>query len=222
MKKHFFRAGLLGLMFIAFIILVRRIDVAPIGPEGTAVGFSHINRVVSELFGLNLIWYSITQGLGIAALLTAFIFALAGAKQMISRKSLLKVDPEILSLGGLFAVVIVLYILFEKVVINYRPVIMPGEAHPEASFPSSHTMLICVVFGAAAMLTDRYIENQRRRILLRALCIAVILITVIGRLICGVHWFTDIIGGLLISLSLLSLYAGILEFLERRSGYEEI
>jgi undecaprenyl-diphosphatase len=40
----------------------------------------------------------------------------------------------------------------------------------------------------------------------------VILITVFGRLICGVHWFTDIVGGILISVSLVTAFAAFLDY----------
>ena len=157
-----------------------------------------------------MLWYHITDWLGIAAILTAFVFAVTGLVQLIKRRSLLKVDREILSLGGLYIVVIGLYILFENVIINYRPIIMPDNTHPEASFPSSHTMLVCVIMGSAVMLINKYIKNKTLNKTLRAICFAIIGITIIGRLIAGVHWFTDILGGIMISVTLLSLYKEVI------------
>ncbi|MCR4756101.1 MAG: phosphatase PAP2 family protein [Lachnospiraceae bacterium] len=197
-------------LFIILIILVKTVDVAAIGPAGTKIGLSGVNSAVHELFGLNMVWYDITKYLGAFAILVALGFVGMGMWQLISRKSVAKVDREILTLGGLYAVVVALYALFEVVIINYRPVIMPDSTNPEASFPSSHTMLICVVIGSAVMLTDKYIKNDRLCLLLKALGYAIIIITVIGRLICGVHWLTDIIGGVLISISLLSLYSSLI------------
>lgn len=194
---------------VILIILLRFVDVAPIGPNNTCVGLSHLNQFVFNAFGVNMIWYTITDWLGIVAILTAFLFSVAGLIQLLKRKSILKVDREILSLGGLYLVVIGLYILFEKAVVNYRPIIMPGCTQPEASFPSSHTMLVCVVMGSAAMLTGKYVKNRTLCVLLKAFCILIIAVTVIGRLISGVHWFTDIIGGILISSALLSLFSAI-------------
>ncbi len=197
-------------LFIILIILVKTVDVAAIGPAGTKIGLSGVNSAVHELFGLNMVWYDITKYLGAFAILVALGFAGMGMWQLISRKSVAKVDREILILGGLYAVVVALYALFEVVIINYRPVIMPDSIDPEASFPSSHTMLICVVIGSAVMLTNRYVKNDRLCMLLKALGIAIIIITVAGRLICGVHWLTDIAGGVLISISLLSLYSSLI------------
>ena len=208
--KKFFTAGIGFLLTVLLIVLVRLVDVAPIGAQGTSIGLSHLNQFVFELFGVNILWYNITDWLGVAAVLTAFVFALTGLVQLIKRRSLLKVDREILALGVLYLVVIGLYILFENVIINYRPIIMSGNTRPEASFPSSHTMIACVIMGSAAMLMHRYLKNKKLCIALRLICFAVIGVTVVGRLIAGVHWFTDILGGILISVTLLSLYKEVI------------
>ena len=194
---------------VILIILLRVVDVAPIGPNNTCVGLSHLNQFVFNAFGVNMIWYTITDWLGIVAILTAFLFSVAGLIQLLKRKSILKVDREILALGGLYLIVIGLYVLFENAVVNYRPLIMPDSSQPEASFPSSHTMLVCVIMGSAVMLTGRYIKNKPLCVLLKVFCALTIGITIIGRLISGVHWFTDILGGVMISAALLSLYSAI-------------
>ena len=210
-KRNFIAAGISGLAVAILVILIRVADVQPIGPEGTSVGLSHLNQFISRLCGVNMIWYEITDWLGIAAILTAFIFALIGFIQMVKRRSVLKVDREILALGGLYILVIGLYVLFEVVIVNYRPIIMPDGTHPEASFPSSHTMLVCVIMGSAVMLIGRYVKGRTLRNVLSLGCTIIIGVTVVGRLISGVHWFTDIVGGILISVMLLSLYSGILD-----------
>ena len=198
------------MLTVILIALVRLADVAPIGAQGTSIGLSHLNQFVFDLFGVHILWYNITDWLGVAAVLTGFVFAVTGLVQLIKRRSLLKVDREILSLGGLYIVVIGLYLFFENVIINYRPIIMPDNTSPEASFPSSHTMLVCVIMGSAAMLINRYIRNKPLNRILRAVCFVIIGVTVVGRLIAGVHWFTDILGGILISVTLLSLYEEVI------------
>ena len=200
------------MLTVILIALVRLVDAAPIGAQGTSIGLSHLNQFVFDLFGVNMLWYNITDWLGVAAVLTGFVFAVTGLVQLIKRRSLLKVDREILSLGGLYIVVIGLYLFFENVIINYRPIIMPDNTSPEASFPSSHTMLVCVIMGSAAMLINRYIINKPLNRILRAVCYVIIGVTVVGRLIAGVHWFTDILGGILISVTLLSLYEEVISY----------
>ena len=209
-KRKLLFAAVSGLSSALLIVLIRLADVRPIGPEGTSVGLSHLNQFIFDRFGVNMLWYEITDWLGVAAVLTAFLFAAAGAVQLIKRRSLLKVDRAILALGGLYIIVIGLYVLFEIMVVNCRPVIMPGSTGPEASFPSSHTMLVCVIMGSAVMLIDRYIEAKALERALKAICAGIIGVTVIGRTISGVHWFTDILGGILISAALLALFSEVI------------
>ena len=209
-KSRFLTAGISGLLTLLLIILLRFVDVAPIGPAGTCVGLSHLNRFVFELCGVHILWYEITDWLGVAAILTAFLFAAAGLVQLVKRRNLCKVDGELLLLGGLYLAVIGLYVFFEHAIVNVRPILMPGAAQPEASFPSSHTMIVCVIMGSAIMLCGRYIKRKVLCRTLQAICALIIGITVIGRLLSGVHWFTDIIGGVLISISLLALFSGAL------------
>ena len=127
--------------------------------------------------------------------------------QLIKRKSIAKVDKDLLALAVLYIAVIVVYAIFEFVIVNYRPIIMPGSQYPEASFPSSHTMLVCVLMGSTIMLIGRYLKKKNMSTIIRIICAVIIVLTVIGRLICGVHWCTDIIGGVLISITLLSLFS---------------
>lgn len=207
-KRSFILAAVCGSLAAILIVLILFVDVDSIGPEGTTVGLSHLNRFIFDLFGVNIVWYHITDWLGIVAILTAFVFAITGLVQLIKRRSLFQVDKEILLLGGLYLVVIGLYVLFERVIVNYRPIIMPDGTHPEASFPSSHTMIVFVIMGSTIMLIGKYIHHKALRTALQAFCVAVIGITVIGRLISGVHWFTDILGGVMIGITLLALYSG--------------
>jgi len=206
--KRVIWAVITGALFAALIVLLGRYDVAAIGPAGTEVGFSHINQFVHNLTGVNMLWYEITDYIGYGAIAVCGMFALAGFVQMIKRRSLLKVDREIWALGGLFIAVIGCYVFFEKFIVNYRPIIMPGETAPEASFPSSHTMLIMTVMIAVMIVSDKYF-GQGLGVLVRVLCFVITLVTVGGRLYCGVHWFTDIIGGILLSATLLFLFAAV-------------
>ena len=200
---------------VLFVLMVMHFDTAPIGPNDTAVGFAHLNQAFHSLTGVHYVWYRVTEICGYLAILTALLFVALGAVQLFTRRNLLKVDPEIYAIGALFVTVAVLYVLFEKVIINYRPIIMPGETEPEASFPSSHTMLSCCVFGGALLLLPKYCNGWLRHLLAIVFC-TLLVVTVVGRLISGVHWLTDIIGGVLISLFLLSVYEIALERLANR------
>lgn len=206
-KKGNLIVGILFLiLFIAFIVAVKKFDVGVIGPEGTSVGFSHLNAKFSEMIGVNMLFYTITDYLGYIALGIVAVFALVGLVQLIKRRSFAEVDRVIYALGGLYAIDLGMYAFFEKVIINYRPIVLPGCTLPEASFPSSHTVLIITVMASAAIALQRYIENRGLRITLQALCLIMLAATLVGRLLCGAHWLTDIIGGILISIALLNLF----------------
>ena len=207
--KKILAAMIFGVLFLGEIVLLKTYDVAPIGPAGTEVGFSHLNQKMLEMTGVNMRWYDITDFIGYGAIGICIVFAIAGLVQLIKRRSLMKVDREILAMGGLFAVTIGCYVLFEKVVINYRPILMQGETTPEPSFPSSHTVLITVVMVAVMMVIDRYASDLFTG-LIRALCVIVTAVAVGGRLYCGAHWLTDIIGGMLLSAILLLVFARVI------------
>ncbi len=192
---------------VLFIFAVTTIDVRPVGPNGTSVGFAGINEAIAKMIGYNHVLYKLTQLLGYMAIVIFLFFAVCGVVQLLKRKSLFKVDRSILVMGCMFLVLFILYILFDKIAINYRPVLLPGEEVLEPSFPSSHTMLAVCVFGAAFIdLKNRLAEGKAYSIIKWMMTILII-VTVVGRLFSGAHWFTDIIGGLLISGALISFYA---------------
>lgn len=213
-KTKVLASGVCTILFLLLIVLVRTVDVAAIGADGTSIGLSYINGAVHTLFGVSTFWYDVTTILGVVALFVVPVFGLLGLYQLIQRKNLFAVDKEILALGGLYVVMAVVYVFFEKVIVNYRPILMPDAVEAEASFPSSHTMLICVIMGSAAMLLKKYIQNETLRFVLGMICNIIMAVTVIGRLICGVHWFTDILGGVLISAVLLFLYSAAVDVLQ--------
>lgn len=196
-----------GLCFIIFTILVKTVDLQAAGAEGSLIGFANLNTSVYQLIGSNTFCYKLTQLFGIIAILVALVFAITGLIQLIQRKSIFKVDREIITAGIIYFLVIILYILFEKLAINYRPVVL--EEGLEASYPSTHTMLILTILGTAISLAGKYIKSSKLSLTTKLICIVIMWLTVVFRLMSGVHWFTDIIGGVLISLCLISLYKAI-------------
>ena len=199
------------ILFNILIVLIKTVDVAKTGVGDTEIGLYHLNNTAKEFIGLNMQWYKVTEVLGILAILSGGIFALAGLFQLIKRKSLFKVDKEILCLGGLYVIMGLIYVIFEKVIINFRPIIMSGEIEPEASFPSSHTVLTVVIMGSIFMILGKYIKNKSALCALKSLCVSIAVITVTGRLISGVHWLTDILGGIILSVFLLSTFYSVVK-----------
>ena len=206
-KKNFGITVILLGAFALWSAAVRLVDVQPIGPQGSAVGFATINGWVHSLAGVHMSLYTVTDWLGLVPIGVAMGFALLGLIQWIKRKHLRQVDYSIIVLGGFYLLVMSAYVLFEVVVINYRPVLING--YLEASYPSSTTMLVLCVMPTTLMQLNARIKNQTLKRWVGFGITAFILFMVIGRLLSGVHWFTDIIGGALLSAGLVMLYYSI-------------
>ena len=204
--KKFAKSYIFASLFVFFSLWIRLFDVQPVGPEGSKIGFASLNVAVHEFFGMHLFWYKLTQLLGVAAIAVAAVFAVVGFIQLIQRKSLLKVDKKILMLGVIYILVILLYVFFEKVPFNYRPVILDPAEGLEPSYPSTHTMIILTIFGTVVSVIGDYIKNEKLVLILKIVSLVIMAVTIIGRLICGVHWFTDIAGGVIISLFFINLF----------------
>lgn len=204
-KKQGKWAVILLAAFALFTAAVRLIDVRPIGPQGSAVGFASLNGAFHRLTGVHMELYVITDWLSLVPLALMLGFALLGLAQWIRRRSLLKVDRSILALGGFYVIVLAAYVLFEVFVVNCRPVLIDGRL--EASYPSSTTMLVlCVMSTAMMQLKGRIRDSAFRRRVLTAMAVFAVFM-VAARLLSGVHWLTDIVGGALLSAGLVALYA---------------
>lgn len=192
-------------LFIIFTILVSLVDVQAIGPEGSEVGFATLNGAVFGALGSNEIIYSVTELLGLIPLAIAGCFAIFGIRQAIKRKNPLKIDIEIIMLGAFYVAVLAFYVAFEIITINYRPILMGGVL--EASYPSSHTMLATCIMTTAIIELNRLLKGKKTLlIVIDVIFTSIAASIVIGRLLAGVHWLTDIIAGLLLSGALISLY----------------
>lgn len=190
--------------FVLWTAAVCFVDVRAIGPDGSSVGFATFNGFVHKLTGVNMLLYKITDWLGLVPFFAAAGFALSGLAQWIKRKSLCRVDYTLFVLGGFYVAVIAVYILFETVTINYRPVLINGLL--EKSYPSSTTLLVICVMSTAMMQLNSRIKNNAFRKAVSVSISAFIIFMIVGRLVSGVHWFTDIIGGGLLSAGLVTLY----------------
>lgn len=208
-KKEFTAGGLCFVGFIAILIMVLAVDVAPIGPEGSSIGLSGINQVVFQTLGTNEICHGITQVLGDGVLLLTGVFALLGLLQFVKRKSLKAVDLDLYYLAGFYVVMLATYVLFEKVCINYRPILEDGKL--EASFPSSHTLLAVCLMGSTFIQIGIRIKKENVKRILQLSCAIVMVVIVIGRLLAGVHWLTDILAGTFLGFAYVFIYAGLVK-----------
>lgn len=209
-RKSFITSMCLLTAFVLWTVAICFVDVRAIGPRGSSVGFAGINGSVHTLTGVHFSLYNITDWLGLVPIFVCIGFGILGLVQWIKRKSIRKVDYEILVLGGFYIVTIAAYFFFESVVINYRPVLINGFL--EASYPSSTTMLVMCVMSTAIMQLGSRIKSKVLRNIIAVTIITFIAFMVIGRLISGVHWFTDIVGSALLSTGLVMMYRAIIGF----------
>lgn len=207
MKRKIAVGCILLAAFVLWTAAVCLVDVQPIGPEGSAVGFAAVNGFVHDLTGVNMTLYVITDWLSVIPLGVVMGFAALGLRQWIQRKSLWKVDRSILSLGGFYLAVGAVFVFFEIVAVNFRPVLIDGVL--EASYPSSTTMLVLYVMGSAMVQLRLRIKNLLLGRWMSVAVSAFMALMVIGRLLSGVHWLTDIIGGALLSGGLVAIYDGV-------------
>ncbi len=214
-KKNIVICCLLVIVSIIYTLLVKYVDVKPIGPNNSLVGFASINKYVSNLIGVNMGFYKITKYLGYLAILLAFNFVLLGILQLYKRKKISKVDKEIFTLGAFYVIVIFIYAFFEKVIINYRPVLIDGVL--EASYPSSHTLLALCICGSVLIINKYIFKNKKSSKYGNIISIILMITILFGRLISGVHWFSDILGGVIISITLLKIFKTSLELINKES-----
>ncbi|MBQ9624534.1 MAG: phosphatase PAP2 family protein [Clostridia bacterium] len=205
-KNNSFKAfGIALLVFVIYTLAVKFINVKPIGPQNSKVGFGALNGWFFDSVGSNMIWFDVTEYIGIASIAIMAGFALFGLYQLIKERSIFGVHPGILALGVTYFVLALFYVLFEKLVINYRPTLIDGVL--EASYPSSHTMLIVTVMITAMIQLNKMLENKDVKFGLTLFFFGVAILATFGRLWSGVHWLTDIIGGVILSVCLIILYA---------------
>lgn len=209
-KKNLIISLSLLAAFVLWTSALYFIDVQSIGPRDSAVGFAAINGAFHRLTGVHMRMYTITDWLGLVPVAFGFGFALLGLVQWCKRKSLFKVDFSILMLGVFYIAVLAAYLFFESHIVNYRPVLING--YQEASYPSSTTLLVMCVMPTARLQLKNRIPNPLWN---RTVSLLIALFTgfmVLGRLLSGVHWLTDIIGGCLLSAGLVILYQAICNF----------
>ena len=215
--KKTLAAGLVLLAcFILWTVLIRTVDVQPVGQRGTDVGFAALNTRFHRLTGVHMTLYTLTDWLGLVPILVCVVFGFVGLVQLIRRKSLLKVDADILLLGVFYIVVILAYLLFEMIPLNYRPVLIDGAL--EASYPSSTTLLVLSVMPTLVFQANRRIGNPRLRTAAVVFAGLFAAFMVVGRTVSGVHWLTDILGSVLLSAGLYLLYRSSVLLVEARGA----
>ncbi len=212
-RKGFIWSGCLLLAFVLWTLLIQTVDVQPAGVNGTNVGFAVVNTWFHRLTGVHMGLYTVTDWLGLVPIAVCIGFGLLGLVQWVRRKHIAKVDRNILLLGGYYILVILGYLIFEMIPINYRPILI--DEAMEASYPSSTTLLVLSVMPTLLFQVNRRAKSQTVRRITAAFVILFSAFMVIGRLAAGVHWLTDIVGSVLLSAGLYCLYRTAVAAMDR-------
>ena len=206
-KKQLITGVSFMLVFVIWTWLIQKVDVQSVGQKGTDVGFAAFNCWFHKLTGVHMGLYTITDWLGLVPVFVCIVFGGIGLWQLIKRKNLFKVDTDLIYLGIYYVIVIFGYLFFEMCPINYRPILIEGIL--EASYPSSTTLLVLSVMPTLVLQANRRIENRYLKRIIYAFTSVFSAFMVIGRLVSGVHWFTDIMGAVFLSTGLFYLYKAV-------------
>lgn len=138
-------------------------------------------------------------------LVTAFAIlgalAMLGLIQLISRRSLKKVDHELLMFPIPLAIMAIVYVVFEKfLILNTRP---NGSGEP--SFPSTHVMITATIFFMVAVVLPRYIKSKVLCAMFDIIMLILLVLVCTGRILANMHWPTDVAGGVVFA----SIFAAI-------------
>ena len=201
------------LVFILWTILIQKVDVQPVGQNGTDIGFASVNTWFHQLTGVHMWIYTITAWLGLVPIVVCACFGFIGLTQWIRRRSLKKVDPDIILLGLYYILVILGYLIFEMIPINFRPI--PIDGAMEASYPSSTTLLVLSVMPTLIFQVNRKANQSSVKTTVTVITVLFTALMVIGRTVAGVHWLTDILGAVFLSMGLYFLYRSVVLIIDQ-------
>jgi len=219
MKKNGINTLITGVLmlvlFAVWTVLIQTVDVQAVGQNGTDIGFASLNTWFHKMTGVHMWVYTVTDWLGLVPIFICIIFGAVGLVQLIKRRSLLKVDKDIILLGIYYILVIFGYLIFEMIPINYRPILIEGRM--EASYPSSTTLLVMSVMPTLAFQVHRRIRNTKVKYGIYAFTVLFTAFMVVGRTVAGVHWLTDIAGSVLLSSGLYLIYHGAVRLTDKNN-----
>lgn len=198
MRNWLISAGICGGLFLLLIVFLLTVDVG-YAVSHAPVGLSTVNGFVFEAIGENPEWEMVSFVLLIISVLLMCAQGLCIFIKMIRTRKLW----EMVAVGHAWFLALAFYALFEPCIVNYRPVLENGEL--AASFPSSHTLISVVLFGVMAVWLAYLLPRSVKKYVIIALLGAAVFISALARLMMGVHWFTDVLGGMLLGAMIVSL-----------------
>lgn len=229
-KKSLGFTGIMWLVFLLYTVLISAVDIksymampvnfkediTSLGSIQSTIGFGSINLAIHNLLGTSKFFYVITSLLGTLAILIALFYMALGLLQLIKFKSFAKVERRIYALGITYVLTGAIYILFEVVKVNYRPVILKAAEGLEASYPSSHVMLTLVILTCTMLDLRSRIKDKAKYKIVKIIIVVLLVLAILGRLLSGVHWFTDVLGSVILSIAIVNTYQTIKRILRTR------
>lgn len=214
-KNTLITGTIMLILFAVWTVLIQTVDVQAVGQNGTDIGFAGLNVWFHKMTGVHMWVYTVTDWLGLVPIFICMIFGVVGLVQLIKRRSLLKIDKDIILLGIYYILVIFGYLIFEMIPVNYRPILIEGRM--EASYPSSTTLIVMSVMPTLAFQVHRRIRNTKVRYGIYAFTVLFTAFMVVGRTVAGVHWLTDIAGSVMLSSGLYLIYQGAVQLTDKNN-----
>lgn len=199
--------GVFLALFAALTVSLVFVDRQPIAGDGSLVGLATFNLNARAILGQSDLMEKVSNLLLVIPAASALAFAVIGVRQLVQSRSRAGVDRNLWWLLALYGAMLVLYVLFNCISPNNRPILEDGMCEP--SFPSSHTLLAVTMCGSAMVQAVRRLRaGGWRTVVLVVLAIGMVGI-VAARAMAGVHWATDILGGILLGAALVAFYHAI-------------
>lgn len=106
-------------------------------------------------------------------------------------------------------------IIMKNIIRRPRPPYMKEVIEKSYSFPSGHSMTATLLYGFIIYLVLKSNINKKLKYILTSLLSVLILLIIFSRIYLGVHYFSDCISGLLLSLGYLLI---IIDYIERKKN----
>lgn len=195
-------AGILTVLFVAFTVAVKWLDVQVDGAH--EIGWASVNFWWRDLIGVSDVWRVVSDVAAVLTLLTLVGVIVWQVVALVRARGIHRATRHWLVLDGALGALRLCYLLFEFVVINYRPILIDGVA--EASYPSSHVLLFATVCPLLMLTFWREIKSRPWRAGIVTLGVVLMLIGMVARALSGYHWLTDVLGGVLLGAVLVAWY----------------
>ena len=202
-RKHAAVGLLLIALFAAFSFFLLSAADGRAGRLSRA--FSDLNLAICGSFEKIPAFTAITDFLLGLALTTCLFFAGYGLLCLIRGRGLAAVPRYLWYLGGLYALVVVIYLVFE--ILSVTKLTPTATWAPFTEYPSTHALIAFAVFPSSALTARRFSSLRKALPLLDAAAVLLCLLMALGRLLAGEHLFSDVVGAAMAGLGLFFLYA---------------